>query len=115
MRKLKALLGYSATAAIILILLGAFLLPVWRNASPVVTSEVVSATIRSLSSIPAKPNGAALGIGNYLYMIALDDGQSTAFVRDNTFNPHQVGSTIKVERQTRANGTVTFEMATRQP
>jgi hypothetical protein len=108
---MKALFRYLGAAAVILLFLGVFLLPVWRSGNPVVSREIVEATITSLSAAPIAPSSLARSQRNYLYMIALEGEQSTAFVRDSTHNPHQIGSTIKVERQTRADGTVTFEVA----
>jgi hypothetical protein len=114
MKEWKKIVGYSATAAIISVMLGAFLLSAWRKESPVVTREIVNATIRSLSSSPHKPNGMGFGTSRYMYMIELGDGQNTAFVWDATARPHRIGSVITVERQTRANGTVSFEVVAQQ-
>jgi hypothetical protein len=110
----KALLRYLGAAAVILFLFGVFLLPVWQSGNPVVSREVVNATIRSLSAAPVTPNSLARSRRSYLYMIALEGAQSTAFVRDSTQRPHRVGSTIKVERRTHEDGLVTFEVSAQQ-
>ncbi|PSJ55622.1 hypothetical protein C7I85_26600 [Mesorhizobium soli] len=88
---------------------GILLFLMLRFDSPVVKSERVEGTIVSVAMIPQKSYGEPTSAISYQYIVSLGDNE-TVVAADQISRPHPAGSSVKIERRTRANGTVTFHI-----
>lgn len=89
--------------------IGILLFLMLRFDSPVVKSERVEGTVVSFAMIPQKSYGEPTGAITYRYIVSLGNDE-TVVAADQISRPHAAGSTVEIERRTRANGTVTFHI-----
>lgn len=96
-------------AAVLAGIVGMLVFLMLRFDSPVVKSERVQGTIVSFAMIPQKSYGEPTAAISYRYIVSLGNNE-TVVASDQISRPHAAGSTVEIERRTRANGTVTFHI-----
>lgn len=100
--------GILIAAPVIALIFALSLLPVWREASPIVEIAQVEGKIASFVSTPMSPE-YAVGRGfSYNYRIELADTGSVVTASDDDSRPHAIGSSVKLERLLRANGRISY-------